>query len=155
MSKRKLDSKYKDLVEYVNDKHSEFESLATILKRAIKEGNKMLDGGNPLWDILNPLYTTILDSDDFSDLTKTIVDIYNGNYELTEPKTYWQLKISGVYGNPMYAFMFGFPGGTIGITLKDDNKTADKLARDELINGLDNTNTNLTIDNFKTVEELE
>jgi len=150
MSKRQLDSKYKDLVEYVNDKHSEFESLATILKRAIKEGNKMLDGGNPLWDILNPLYTTTLDSDDFSDLTKTIVDIYNGNYELQEPKYYWRFNLQGVSRTYYYAVRIESLNGRFGL---DEYKYDEsRFTENELIDALSNTDTNLAINDFIPVE---
>ena len=155
MSKRKLNSRYKALINYVNGERLRDWTLIDILKEAAKEGDKPFDYGNPLWNILEDLYKTILTDDNTGNLAKTIVDIYNGNYELEETKTYWQLKISGIYGNPMYAFEFDFPTRTIGIVSKNNDDTISKFTKDEFIDALSNTITNLTIDNFTPVEEID
>lgn len=149
--KRQLSSKYKDLVDYVNEKKPE-KTLVNILDNATRQAKECYNPGSKLWIILEELYTTCLSDNDIIDLVETIIDIYNGNYELEEPACYWRLKMSGLRGGNLYVFKFTAPHGVIGITPKYDE--ADKLAKNELIEMLANTDTNLTIDNFEPVEEL-
>jgi hypothetical protein len=150
MTKRQLDSKYIDLADWVKQvKHSDdgtSHSLALILSCIYDFRNE-----GKISDILNDLNEdlTLISS---NDLIPIITDIYNDNYELEEPLYYWRLKMSGLRGGNLYVFKFIAPNGVIGITPKYDE--ADKLAKNELIEMLANTDTNLTIDNFYLVEEL-
>lgn len=153
MSKRQLSSKYKDLVDYVNESKGE-KTLVNILDDATRQANDSHNSDNELWQILENLYVTTLESNEVTDLVETVIDIYNGNYELEKPKYYWQLKLHGIYGNKLYAFKFGIPARTVGIVLEDDHDTIDKFTKGELIVMLAHTDTNLTIDNFRPVEEL-
>lgn len=157
MSKRQLSSRYKDLVDYVN-KYKYSKHLADVLSEAIKEGESASGNCNELWVILNALYVMRLNDSDFSDLTKTIVDIYNDNYELEEPRCYWKLKINSNCGDHLYAFRYIIPQNIIGV--KKFNGSVDfsslkKFSKSKLTELLNNTDTNLTIDNFEPVEEIE
>ncbi len=152
MAKRQLSSKYKDLVNYVKNLKGRKWVLSYILKTAIEESVKGDDEDDELWQILEGLYVTVLTDIEVTDLVETIIDIYNDNYELEEPLYYWKLKMSGLMGGNLYVFKFIASNGVIGITPKYDE--ADKLAKNELIEMLANTDTNLTIDNFTPVEEL-
>lgn len=149
MSKRQLGSRYKDLVDYIEN---EDESLTDFLTEAIEEGYAFHNRNNKLWRILEDLYTTPLVDFEFGDLTKTIVDIFEDNYELEEPECYWKLNIEGLIGSKYYAFKYV---DTIHIGIDSNKDVADKFTKSELIKSLNNTDTNLTIDNFEPVEEIE
>lgn len=81
MSKRQLSSKYKDLVDYVNEKKPE-KTLVNILDNATRQAKECYNPGSKLWIILEELYTTYLSDNEIIDLVETIIDIYNSNYEL-------------------------------------------------------------------------
>ena len=150
MSKRKLDSKYKDLVEYMNDKH--YEDLVDILSGAIREGKRTYNEDSKLWDILDHLYTTPLSGSEFGELTKTIVDIYNDNYELEEPKYYWLFReLRGLCRCDLY---FGTTFGDEPLLVDiSDGGTAKKCTKTELNSYL--LDTELTADNFANIEDIE
>lgn len=151
MSKRQLDSRYKDLVDYVNErKHCK--GLGDILSEAIKEGKQNHYDGSNLWSILFNLYVTALDDTDFVDLTRTIVDIYNNNYELAEAESYWRFKeLEGFDRHDLY---FGTIGGNVPLIVDiEQNGVAKKCTKLELNEYL--RDTELTADNFTTVEEID
>lgn len=149
MSKRQLNSKYKDLVDYVEN---EDESLTEFLTEAIEEGYVFHDKGNELWRILDGLYTTPLADYEFGDLTKTIVDIFEGNYELEESKSYWKFKeLRGFDRCDLY---FGITVDAEPLLVDPEELGApEECTKTELNSYL--VNTNLTIDNFIPVEEIE
>ena len=150
MSKRKLDSKYKDLVEYVNDKH--YEDLVDILSGAIREGKRTYNEDSKLWGILDHLYITPLSGSEFGELTKTIVDIYNDNYELEEPKYYWLFReLRGLDRCDLY-FGTAFGGEPLLVDISAGG-TAKKCTKTELNSYL--LDTNLTADNFANIEDIE
>lgn len=151
MSKRQLSNRYKDLVDYVNE-HKDSEYLSDILSEAIKEGKRNNDKASRLWNILESLYITALDDTDFIDLTKTIVDIFEDNYELEESENYWKFKELVGFGRHDLYF------GTIDIDVPlivdiEQHGIAKKCTKSELNNYL--CDTKLTADNFKSVEEIE
>ncbi|AYE38707.1 hypothetical protein D1B17_08720 [Companilactobacillus zhachilii] len=154
MSKRQLSIKYKDLVDYVNEQKPE-KTLVKILDDSTRQAKDCYNPGSKLWRILEELYTTCLSDNEIIDLVETIIDIYNSNYELEETKHYWKLNMFGIGGNKLYAFKFYLPDRTVGIVSEDDVLTAGKFTRNELTEMLANTDTNLTIDNFDPVEDLD
>jgi len=101
MSKRKLDSKYTRLVDYINsNKDSEylFQLLSRLKSRDTVE--------SIIPDELNDGYATDYD---FDVLISTIVDIYNDNYELDEPKHAYRLNdIDAVDGAIYVTLVRGF-----------------------------------------------
>lgn len=115
MTKRQLSSKYKDLVKYVNEKKPE-KTLVNILDNATRQANECYNPGSKLWIILEELYTTFLSDNDIIDLVETVIDIYNGNYELEETKYYWKFK------------ELNSEKGAIYLTLKDDYYTLQVLS---------------------------
>lgn len=89
MSKRKLDSKYKDLVEYV---------------KRMRAGGKLRFIFDDLFEsygdinrIANNLGVDIADTGVYMDeFISIIVDVYNDNYEMEEPKYYVKMpKLDG------------------------------------------------------------
>jgi len=101
MSKRKLDSKYTRLVDYINsNKDSEY--LFQLLSRL--KSRETVESIIP--DELNDGYATDYD---FDVLISTIVDIYNDNYELDEPKHAYRLNdIDAVDGAIYVTLVRGF-----------------------------------------------
>ena len=110
MSKRQLSSKYKDLVDYVNEWKREH-VLVQFLDDATRQANECYNPGSKLWIILEELYTTCLSDNDIIDLVETIIDIYNSNYELQQPKHMYRLAD------------INSDKGAIYLTLKDDYYT--------------------------------
>jgi len=148
MSKRQLNSKYKDLVDYVENGD---ESLTEFLTEAIEEGYAFHDKGHKLWRILDGLYTTPLEDYEFGDLTKTIVDIFEGNYELEESKSYW--KFNELKGFNKCDLYFGITLDTELLLIDVATRgTAKKCTKSELNDYL--LDTNLTTDNFTPTEVL-
>lgn len=158
MAKRQLSSKYKDLVDYVN-KYKYSKRLADVLSEAIKEGESAFGNCNELWVILNALYVMRLNDSDFSDLTKTIVDIYNDNYELEEPKYYWKFnELTGGFVHDLYlSIRVGYPDTKLSdknCGLLDPEQYHIMKFTKSNVNQYLMDNTNLTIDNFNPVEEI-
>jgi len=95
MSKRKLDSKYKDLVNYVRE-NLDLKFLIEIINDFASESSDMTIG---ILDDLN------VDPDDieFDEIIQIITDIYNNNYELDAPKHAYRLNdIDSVDGRAIY-----------------------------------------------------
>lgn len=87
---RKLDSKYKDLVEFINSR-SEHTPLSDIL-------SDFLDGHSDIDDVAEWLDVDGTDASSVDEFISIIVDVYNDNYELEEPKYYVKLpKMSFPY----------------------------------------------------------
>lgn len=154
MSKRQLDNKYEELVKYVNEKKPE-KTLVNILDNATRQAKECYNPGSKLWRILEELYTTCLSDNDIIDLVETIIDIYNGNYELEEPACYWRFNgVGGRFGISLYAFKYDI-NDSIGlkeVNCLNDNCDA-KMTKSKLNSLL--SNTNLTSDYFTPVEDLD
>ena len=153
MTKRQLNSKYKDLVDYVNEQKRE-KVLVSILDDVTRQANDYYNSGNELWNILEKLYVTPLKDNEVTDLVETIIDIYNDNYDLEEPVYYWRFKeITGKFGYSLFAFKYR-NDNTIGLKNKSDfNSESDiKMSKTKLDSLL--SETNLISDNFTPVEEL-
>lgn len=149
--KRQLNSKYEDLVDYVNErKHCK--GLGDILSEAIKEGKRNNDKDSKLRNILESLYITALDDTDFIDLTKTIVDIFEDNYDLEESENYWKFKELRGFGRCDLYFGITFDDEPLLVDISDCG-TAEKCTKTELNSYL--LDTNLTVDNFANVEDIE
>ncbi|GEO48390.1 hypothetical protein [Companilactobacillus kimchii] len=149
MSKRQLGSRYKDLVDYIEN---EDESLTDFLTEAIEEGYAFHNRNNKLWRILEDLYTTPLVDFEFGDLTKTIVDIFEDNYELEEPECYWVFKELKEFGRHNLYFGITFDDEPLLVDISDGG-TAERCTKSELNNYL--RDTELTADNFTPVEEID
>lgn len=108
--KRQLDSKYKDLVNYVNEQ-KRGKVLVSVLDDVIRQAKDCYNPGSKLWIILEELYTTCLYDNEIIDLVETIIDIYNSNYELQQPKHMYRLAD------------INSDKGAIYLTLKDDYYT--------------------------------
>lgn len=141
--KRQLDSKYKDLVEYVKDMKdgTDLKGVLDWLNDGFKEVN-----GLEIVSIIDKL-------DDSSDeFISTIVDIYNDNYELKESSCYWKFKeLRGLARCDLY-FGIIFDSEPLLIDIRNCG-TAEKCTKSELNNYL--CDTELTADNFTPVEEIE
>jgi len=147
--KRQLDSKYRDLADWIkqmkHDKSTSY-SLAFMLY-----GIYDLRNEGQIGDILNDLNEnlTLISS---NDLISIIVDIYNDNYKLEEPKYYWKFKeLRGLGGCDLY-FGTTFNDEPLLVDISDCG-TAGKCTKSELNNYL--CDTELTSDNFTPVEEIE
>ena len=149
MSKRRLSNRYKDLIDYIEN---EDESLHGFLNEALEEGCKFSNRDNKLWRIIEDLYKTPLKDFEFGELTKTIVDIFEGNYELEELSFYWKFKESeGVNRPDSY---FGIIDGDVPLIFDISNGVpAKKCTKSELNDYLHYTN--LTADNFTPVAKIE
>ena len=149
MSKRRLSSRYKDLVDYIENENK---SLTGFLTEAIEEGCKFSNRDNKLWRSLEDLYTTPLSDSEFGELTKTIVDIFEGNYELEEPKYYWLFKeLRGLDRCDLY-FGSTFEDEPLLVDISGGG-TAEKCTKTELNSYL--WDTDLTADNFANIEDIE
>lgn len=95
MTKRQLDSKYKDLVDYVESDKKDW-SLFTICKR-------LRDSHYTENRIADKLYQGWVTNHDFDELIPILVDIYNDNYKLKPSKhIYTMMKFSV---NDVYLFL--------------------------------------------------
>lgn len=149
MSKRQLDNKYEELVKYVNERERE-DLLVEILDDATKQAGDCYNPGDGLWGILEKLYETPLTDSKITDLVETIIDVYNGNYELEEPACYWRFNgVGGRFGISLYAFKYDIDDsiGLKEVNCLNDNCDA-KMTKSKLNSLL--SNTNLTSDYFHT-----
>jgi len=149
MTKRQLDIKYKGLADWVKQiKHSDgtSHSLAFILSCIYDLRNE-----GKISDILNDLNEnlTLISS---NDLISIIVDIYNDNYELKESSCYWKFKELRGLGRCDLYFGTTFDDEPLLVDISDGG-TAEKCTKSELNNYL--CDTELTADNFTSVEEIE
>lgn len=149
--KRQLDSKYKDLVGYVNRRTTSAD-LASIMHKAIDEGNDGYDTDDELWGILDNLYITPLSNLDYSDLIPTIIDIYDDNYELPDPKYYWRFNELKTLNNRNLFFGIIVDGNSPLVIDPMRGGTAERCTKTELNNYL--SETELTADNFTPVEAI-
>lgn len=156
--KRRLSNTYKNLVDYIENGD---ESLADFLTEVIEEGcKKFPNRDNKLWKIIEDLYITPLEDFELGELTKTIVDIFEGNYELEEPKYYWQLKdLMGRQQSKIYlTTRVGDKLIEGNIMLTDahsysNSYSIQEFTKSEIESGIHDAT--LTIDNFTPVEEIE
>ena len=151
MTKRQLDSKYRDLADWVKQiKHSDgtSHSLAFILSYIYNFCNE-----GKISDILNDLNEdlTLISS---NDLIPIITDIYNDNYELTEPKHYWKFNAMNFMSYPIKAYA-GKIANRIELVTNNDTYMEYYCTKSKLIKSLAASDTSLTIDNFTPVEEIE
>ena len=154
MSKRRLSIRYKNLVDYIESKSkSKSKSLTDFLTDVIEEDHKFPDKDNKLWRILEDIYTTpFLSESEFGESIKTIIDIYNNNYELEEPKYYWKFKeLRGFARHDLY-FGTTFDDEPLLVDISNGG-TAEECIKSELNKYL--SDTELTADNFTPVEEIE
>lgn len=145
--KRQLSSKYEDMVNFINDKKKRLRlaQIITYFRFPPKE----------YADILYTSYADKSDTDEMLDYAIPIItDIYNDNYELTEPKYYWKLNLTGVFGITLYAYKYQ-NSNTIGVSEDHQGNTERRFTKTEFNNLLSRTQTNLTIDNSTPVEEIE
>lgn len=147
--KRKLESKYKKLVKYINERR-----LSTYLAEIITNF-EYADGDltSKEMEVLNSVgLNADTHSSDFDKLIQIIVNIYNNNYELEEPKYYWKFK--ELRGLARYDLYFGitFDDEPLLVDISDCG-TAEQCTKSELNNYL--RGTELTADNFIPVEEQE
>ena len=146
--KRQLDSKYRDLADWVKQiKHDgTSNSLASILSCLYDWRNE-----EKISDILNDLNEdlTLISS---NNLIPIITDIYNNNYELKESSYYWILK--GFKGLARHDLYFGttFGGEPLLVDISAGG-TAKKCTKSKLNNYL--CDTELTADNFANIEDIE
>ena len=156
MSKRKLDSKYRDLADWVKQIKYDgtSQSLAFILSCIYDFRNE-----GQIGDILNDLNKD-LTLNSSNDLIPVITDIYNDNYKLEEPKYYWKSKeLTSSFDNSLYLSTRGAYEGSkldknsVGLLTSQSYRIA-KITKSKVIEFLNNS-TNLTIDNFTPVEEIE
>lgn len=142
--KRKLDSKYRDLVNYVTDRQGGL-YLSTII-------GDFINGDTQSTQILNDLITDRSSYiDELDEVVQIIVDIYNDNYEIEEPECYWKFnELKGFNKSDLY---FGITLDTelllIDVAIRG---TAKKCTKSELNDYL--LDTNLTTDNFTPTEVL-
>ncbi|GAB5055912.1 hypothetical protein COSHB9_02990 [Companilactobacillus alimentarius] len=156
MSKRQLGSRYKDLVDYINERKNNYEIMK--LCKDIFEETNIWDQDIPgfsrtkEYKMIFPIYNDDFDWPDRDKLVPIIVDIYNDNYELEEPKYYWLFKELRGLGRCDLYFGIIFDDEPLLIDISDCG-TAEKCTKSELNDYLHDTE--LTADNFTPVEEIE
>lgn len=142
--KRKLDSKYEDLVNYVTDHQGKL-YLSTIIEDFKSGSTKFMQ----IIDDLNTDYYSYLEKLD--ELIPIITDIYNDNYEIEEPEYYW--KFNELKGFNKCDLYFGITLDTELLLIDVATRgTAKKCTKSELNDYL--LDTNLTTDNFTPTEVL-
>lgn len=142
--KRKLDSKYEDLVNYVTDHQGKL-YLSTIIEDFKSGSSKFMQ----IIDDLNTDYYSYLEKLD--ELIPIITDIYNDNYEIEEPEYYW--KFNELKGFNKCDLYFGITLDTELLLIDVATRgTAKKCTKSELNDYL--LDTNLTTDNFTPTEVL-
>jgi len=146
--KRQLDSKYKNLVDYVN-KRKDDKEITEILVKLSKDDN--YDFGKILRSLsVDDHYWQMRDR-----LVPIIVDIYNDNYELIKPSYYWKLNMPFM-DNCITAYVGQIgQAGHVELVTSEDVFTATEFTKQELIDVLNYSDTNLTIDNFTPMEAIE
>jgi len=145
--KRQLSIQYEDMVNFINDKKKRLRlaQIITHFRFPLKQ----------YADILYKLYADKNDKNEMLDYAIPIItDIYNDNYELKEPKYYWGLNLTGVFGLMLYAYKYQ-NSDTIGVSEDHQGNAEWQFTKTEFSNLLSSTNTNLTADNFTHVEEIE
>lgn len=162
--KRRLGSKYSELVKYINERKNNFEIMK--LCKDIFEETNIWDQDIPYfpntkeYKMIFPIYNDDFDWPDRDKLVPIIVDIYNDNYELEEPKYYWQFKeLTSSFDNSLYLSTRGAYEGSkldknsVGLLTSQSYRIV-KFTKSKVIEFLNNS-TNLTIDNFTPVKEIE
>ncbi|CAJ1186295.1 hypothetical protein CPEBRM1_ABPJDJAI_00877 [Companilactobacillus paralimentarius] len=145
--KRQLDSKYSDLVDWVNDKKQRLGLREIVVYITCPPRN--------LYEIIYALYGDNWRSDEnLNDTISSIVDIYNDNYELTEPKYYWKFNAMNFMSYPIKAYA-GKVFNEIELVTNNDAYEAYYCSKSKLIKFLAISDTNLTINDFTPVEEIE
>ena len=151
--KRQLDSKYSELVKYINERKDNFE-IMKFCKEILEETDNWTQDTPDTreYKMIFSIYNDGFDYPERDKLVPIIVDIYNNNYELEEPKYYWLFKeLRGLNRRDLY----------FGTTFDDEpllvdisyGGTAEKCTKTELNSYL--LNTNLTADNFSNIEDIE
>lgn len=158
--KRRLGSKYSELVKYINERKNNFEIMK--LCKDIFEETNIWDQDIPYfpntkeYKMIFPIYNDDFDWPDRDKLVPIIVDIYNDNYELEEPKYYWQLKdFMGRQQSKLYLTTHvgdKFIEGNIMLT-DAHSYGIQKFTKSEIESGIHDAT--LTIDNFTPVKEIE
>lgn len=151
--KRQLSGKYSELVKYINEHKGSFEIMK--LCEDIFEGTNIWDPDTPdteEYKMMISIYNDDFDGFDRDKLVPIIVDIYNNNYELEEPKYYWKFKELRGLGRCDLYFGITFDDEPLLVDISDCG-TAEKCTKTELNSYL--LDTNLTVDNFANVEEIE
>lgn len=154
--KRKLDSKYSELVKYINERKDNLEIMQ--LCKDIFEETNIWNQDTPYfprtkeYKMIFPIYNDDFDWPERDKLVPIIVDIYNDNYELEEPKYYWLFR--ELRGLDRCALYFGttFDDEPLLVDISNGG-TAKKCTKTELNSYLHDTK--LTADNFAPVEEVE
>ncbi|MCS6109108.1 hypothetical protein DWV12_17595 [Clostridium botulinum] len=162
--KRQLDSKYSELVNYINERKGNFEIMK--LCEDIFDETDIWDKDTPgfprskEYKMIFPIYNGDFDWPDRDKLVPIIVDIYNNNYELEEPKYYWKFKeLTSNFDNSLYLSTRGAYEGSkldknsVGLLTSQSYRIM-KFTKSKVIEFLNNS-TNLTIDNFTPVEDLD
>lgn len=154
--KRQLDSKYRELVKYINERKNNFEIMK--LCEDIFEETNIWNQDTPYYPhtkeykMIFPIYNDDFDCTDRDKLVPIIVDIYNDNYELEEHKYYWLFKELRGLGRCDLYFGTTFDDEPLLVDISDGG-TAKKCTKTELNSYL--FDTNLTVDNFVNVEDIE
>lgn len=156
MSKRRLGSKYSKLVKYINERKDNLE-IMQLCKDIFEETNiwnqdTLYFPRTKEYKMIFPIYNDGFDWPERDKLVPIIVDIYNDNYELEEPKYYWKLKEPERVNK--YAVYFGLIAGELPVVFDVTQKgRAKKCTKSELNKYL--LDTKLTVDSFTPVEEIE
>lgn len=156
MSKRKLINEYSELVKYINERKDDFEIMK--LCKNIFERTNIWNQDTPTYPdtkeykMIFSIYDDDFDGPYRDKLVPIIVDIYNDNYELEEPKYYWKFKELKGLGRCDLYFGTTFDDEPLLVDISDCG-TAEKCTKSELNNYL--CYTELTADNFTLVEEIE
>jgi hypothetical protein len=149
--KRKLDSKYSELVKYINERKDNFE-IMNFCKEILEETDNWTQDTPDTreYKMIFSIYNYDFDYPERDKLVPIIVDIYNDNYELEEPKYYWKFKELRGLGRCDLYFGTTFDDEPL---LVDISGAAEKCTKSELNNYL--CGTELTADNFTPVEEIK
>lgn len=155
--KRRLGSKYSELVKYINERKDGFE-IMRLCKEILEETDNWTQDtpDTEEYKMIFLIYNGDFDWPDRDKLVPIIVDIYNDNYELEEPKYYWQLK--DFMGRQQSKFYLTtrvgdkFIEGNIMLT-DTHSSSIKKFTKSEIESGIHDAT--LTIDNFTPVKEIE
>lgn len=150
--KRKLDSKYSELVKYINERKDNFE-IMNFCKEILEETDNWTQDTPDTreYKMIFSIYNYDFDYPERDKLVPIIVDIYNDNYELEEPEYYW--KFNELKGFNKCDLYFGITLDTELLLIDVATRgTAKKCTKSELNDYL--LDTNLTTDNFTPTEVL-
>lgn len=157
MSKRRLGSKYSKLVKYINERKDNLE-IMQLCKDIFEETNiwnqdTLYFPRTREYKMILSIYNDGFDYPERDKLVPIIVDIYNNNYELEEPKYYWKFKeLEGVNRPDLY---FGILDGDIPLIFDISNGVPAKKCTKSELNDYLLHYTNLTADNFTPVAKIE